>query len=253
MKYYGRNIDNKPIIDFKNSGKVVYGVIADLEAIAIIACKLYDDVSKIDVIEDWYSRKLDINKAIKEYLSFIEKYNPIRFGGRDIQVFGNEIGNQICNLPLANPDDSNGYEIINISPESLMFSVQSRIYSKCIDFSSNIKESWLNELKKFDLNAFRDNQQGYHRLIALASVIRGACTSSGWTNIPTRTIQETRFYNKKKLTFIKSEDCSDDCHENYKDYYRSNEGGFYIYNHGTKKDYYNRVVRFDEWKEIENV
>ncbi|MEO1762611.1 MAG: hypothetical protein AAFR83_11710 [Cyanobacteria bacterium J06629_18] len=254
MKYFGRNSKNEPIIDFKNSGRVVYGVMANLEAVVMIACKIYYDSLRIDILEEWYSKRLDINEAEKRYSNLIEKYNPSELGGRKIQVFGNDIGNKICKLPLAQPDDSEGYEIIDINPESLIFSVQCRLnYLKFA--GKQLKESWHDELKNFNLISFRNNEQSYNRLIALANIIDGAntCTNFILTKIPDRIILDTCYHDNIKLFLVEAKDFSDSSHKNYNDYYQSQDGRHFLHSHGTRSENHSKIIRFDEWNEIEKI
>lgn len=164
---YLKDGDGNKQIDFKNSGAVIFGIFANVEGIAIIVSKCYEKRIRWDVLDDFFIPYLDIDEAIDKFKEF-----KMEYGGRNICCFGNEDGNQIAQLSIAKDNDSKGYEVVDLKPESFVFTVQSNL--KKIKFAKEIQASWSEELRNFDLKAIRENEKTYPRVFALGSVLR-AC------------------------------------------------------------------------------
>lgn len=160
----------------KPNGTYVMGVFASVEASCLLVVKFHN-IKQKHILIDYVSDEIDIDNFI-EFSNFCLDNYKIK------HVFGNTIGTAICKIKNRYSNDNQlieGYEIISIEAEHMMFLVQGHL--KNLSFNENLIENWNQELKNFDINALRNNTKTYPRVFALAAIIEGikeTNTGIGW-------------------------------------------------------------------------
>lgn len=216
MRYLGYDEENNVVIDWKNSGKCVLGVFANIQATCICVVQVFTDNPKWNILEEFILEKqVDCNLSIEKSNYFINKYGIEH-------AFGNKLGRSICTLrdsfSVSGGYQTYGYEINELSPEQLMFLVQGNLYK--INTVPNLQEKWNDEFNSFNLNDVKQttnlqsNITTYPRIFALASVIHSCTphTPMSWINedIPNilinrntgEIIKDNRLYGQYKSNYF---------------------------------------------------